>query len=168
MERQIVQALTRLGLHYQRPTRSAEEQALWLADYVNDLGRFGAATVDEACRRWRVSGKPKFPTVGELVGLCQEATPCTAECEGIAAIEHWRQLQSQEYESLPFWDKVAWHEYAALDAERAATSRKWRISDGNMAVLRADPEWSRLDAERAGHAEEADRLRRAVMERREV
>lgn len=72
-DRLIAERVTTLLSHYWTAADAPEVRKLQLADWIEDLSGFAAATVAEACAEWRHKPGGKRPTPGDIRTICVES-----------------------------------------------------------------------------------------------
>ena len=65
-------ALGALRLHYPGQPMTPEQERVFWADYLADLGGWDPRMIAEACSRWRRSPERFFPNPGQLLELCRK------------------------------------------------------------------------------------------------
>jgi hypothetical protein len=115
---EITDEIERLAAHCRPPLMDVNQRVLWLEDWCSDLKSFPIEAIRAACTKWRHGEDRKFPTAGQMRGLCMANTPGKPTPSGL--YEPWRELSDAEYEALGLNNKIRHHEILAAEAGRKA------------------------------------------------
>ena len=150
--REKTQILMALAQHFPKSSRSPEEQAIWLRDYLADLDQFPADEVEAACSAWRRTDAAKFPKIGELLIRLRQFSPSKEE-----TARRWEPVQDAVYDAMSLTEKIRYHRIAANEAKCRAgpqwlkrapalpsdMPKKWH--EGRAVAKNHENEASRLD-----------------------
>ena len=130
-----------------------------MSDYVADLGFYSAETIQQACAQWRARGKPKFPTVAEMIVIC-----ATISVSPTKDVDEWRPLLDFEFDELTLREKIRHHRILAERAFDAAGPIYARLGR-NIKDLREDADYRAMERAEQNHLAEAKRLNAILLER---
>lgn len=126
-ERLIAERVTTLLSHYWTTDEDARIRQAQIADWIDDLSRFSASLVADACKRWRMTDRRK-PTPADIVGFCLEAQNDTAHADDArnrykttstaAELREYESERNQKYVEAAEWRR------AYLAGEIDGTSHK--------------------------------------------
>jgi len=149
----VVNEIEALENHFMRPVRQPDQQERWMRDYIEDLKEFPDETVTTACKRWRQSGAPRFPTSGQLRTICVQIAPVG----GGDKVEPWRPVSDEEYSRMTLREKIRHHSILAHEA-RGKAGPMWK-SGRHMMPEDMPATWRNWRERASNHDAEVMRLR---------
>ena len=68
---QIAASIEALSVFHHEPKRDAAAHRVWVRGWVEDLKKFPADIIEEACRQWRRNSNPFMPKPGQLLAIAE-------------------------------------------------------------------------------------------------
>ena len=114
-DRLIAERISTLLSHFWTADDPPAIREAQLGDWIDDLSRFPAPLVADACKRWRMTDRRK-PTPADIVGFCLEAQNDTAHADdarnrykttsAAAELREYESERNQKYVEAAEWRRA--------------------------------------------------------------
>ena len=151
---EIAEEIESLAIHFRPPIMDNAARSRWLEDWCSDLSEYPIQAIKTASRRWREGTNPKFPLLGQFIGLIKAVNfSGKGQTGGDRA---WRTVSPDEYHAMSMRDKARHHQIMA-HATRRKAGPMW-TNGRHVAADEMPQAWHDLQAEALRHERHAKKL----------
>ena len=167
---EIIEEIEGLEVHCRAAVMTMTARSKWFSDWCNDLAKFPIEAIRDAFKDWRQSDNVKFPTPGQMLPMIK--AKIRKSDDGTTTAFKWEPLTEDTYYDAPIAEKIKHHRIMAERARFAAgpmyRSRTTWGSGQHLEASEMPDRWHAYRKQADGHAEQANKLRKTMVEAAEM